>query len=311
MAAEYAPFGGWKKNLKLTNDSVELIITLEVGPRIISFRALDGKNVFKVVADQSGKSNESDWKIRGGHRLWTAPEDFDRTVDGRSLTYVLDNSPVAHQIEGEFSARVSHQASQPAKIHREMIVTLHASGPKVQVEHRITNRDETSLEFAPWALSVMAEDGYAVIPRPSLGAHPKDFLPNQLIVIWPFTDLSDGRLRLGQRVTKLSQSARPALKFGLRHAEKWVGYVHGDDLFLKTIPLIEDATYPDMGSNFETFTNQEILELESLGPIGRMMPGETVRHVESWAVFSGVSLPDIQDEEELLRAIGPYVDKLL
>src|SRR6266576_994262 len=145
MAAEYAPFGGWNKNLRLSNDSVELIITLEVGPRIISFRPLNGKNVFKVVAEQSGKSNESDWKIRGGHRLWTAPEDFDRTIDGQSLTYVIDNSPVEHRIEGEHRARVSHMMNQPEKIHREMIVTLEDSGPRVAVEHYVTNRGNVPL----------------------------------------------------------------------------------------------------------------------------------------------------------------------
>jgi hypothetical protein len=311
MAAEYAPFGGWKKNLKLSNDSVELIVTLEVGPRIISFRSLNGKNIFKVVAEQSGKSNEPDWKIRGGHRLWTAPEDFDRIIDGQSLTYVLDNSPVEHRIEGELRGRVSHMMSHPEKIYREMIVTLEASGPRVTVEHHVTNCGGVALEFAPWALSVMAENGYAIIPRPPLGSHPGDFLPNQLIVVWPFTDLSDQRLRLGRRITKLSQDAGPPLKIGFRHTEKWVGYVLGDQLFLKTIPLIEGAIYPDLGSNFETFANHEILELESLGPLKKVLPGETVSHVESWAVFSGVSLPDTPDEEVLLGALETYVQKLL
>jgi hypothetical protein len=308
---EYAPFGGWNKNLKLSNDSVELIVTLEVGPRIISFRPLDGKNVLKVVAEQSGKSNEPDWKIRGGHRLWTAPEDYDRIIDGRSLTYVLDNSPVEHRIEGELRGRVSHMMTHPEKIFREMIVTLETSGPRVTVEHHVTNCGDAQLEFAPWALSVMAENGYAIIPRPPLGSHPDDFLPNQLIVVWPFTDLSDPRLQLGQRVTRLKQGAGKPLKIGLRHAEKWVGYVLGDQLFLKTIPLIEGATYPDQGANFETFTNHEILELESLGPIKKVLPGETVSHLESWAVFSGVSLPDTLDDEALLEAVGTYIRKLL
>ena len=311
MAAEYVPFAGWSKNLRLSNDSIELIITLEVGPRIISFRSLKGKNVFKVVEDQTGQSNEPDWKIRGGHRLWTAPEDFDKTAEGRSLTYVLDNSEVAHRIESEYRVSVSHEMKRPEKIHREMIITIGDSGPKVEVEHHITNRGQSALEFAPWALSVMAEDGYALIPRPGIGVHPRDFLPNQRVVLWPFTDLSDERLRFGRRITKLSQSARSALKFGLCHEEKWVAYVRGNDLFLKTIPLVEGASYPDMGSNFETFTNHQILELESLGPLKRVAPNETVRHVETWAVFSGVVLPDIQDEEDLLKALDPYVLKLL
>jgi hypothetical protein len=76
MAVEYSSFAGWGKNLKLFNDAVEVIITLEVGPRIISYRPLDGQSVFKLVGEEAGKSNEEGWRIRGGHRLWIAPEDF-------------------------------------------------------------------------------------------------------------------------------------------------------------------------------------------------------------------------------------------
>ena len=32
MATEYSSFAGWERNLKLSNDFVEVIITLEVGP---------------------------------------------------------------------------------------------------------------------------------------------------------------------------------------------------------------------------------------------------------------------------------------
>ena len=58
MAAKYSSFAGWEKNLKLFNDSVEVIITLEVGPRIISYRPLKGRSVFKLVDEEAGKSNE-------------------------------------------------------------------------------------------------------------------------------------------------------------------------------------------------------------------------------------------------------------
>ncbi|MEA3148841.1 MAG: hypothetical protein QOI53_4506, partial [Verrucomicrobiota bacterium] len=76
MAVEYSAFAGWKKNLKLANDSVELIVTLEVGPRIISYRSLQGRNVFKWMEEEARTSGEKEWKIRGGHRFWVGPEDF-------------------------------------------------------------------------------------------------------------------------------------------------------------------------------------------------------------------------------------------
>ena len=67
----------------------------------------------------------------------------------------------------------------------------------------------------------------------------------------------------------------------------------------------------DLGSNFETFTNQEFLESESLGPYGEISPGQTVKHSEIWAVFSGVQLPPLHDEDAFATAIDPYLKQPL
>jgi hypothetical protein len=309
MAAKYSSFAGWDKNLKLFNDSVEVIITLEVGPRIISYRSLEGRNVFKLVDEEAGKSNEEGWRIRGGHRLWVAPEDFDKK-DG--LTYALDNSLVEHAIEDEFTVRVSQVIENPTKVRREMVITLERTGPKVTVEHRITNQSGGSLEIAPWAVSVMAPGGYAVIPQPPSGTHPHDYVPNRTIIAWPFTDLTDERLRIGRRLMWLRHQAdRPPVKFGLRHTEGWAAYVLGDHLFMKSVPFIAGGTYPDLGSNFEAFTNSELLELETLGPLKRISSGETIVHKESWVAFSKILMPDVQEEERFLHAMKQYTKQVL
>jgi hypothetical protein len=308
MVTEHFEFAGWTDNLRLANDQVEVVILREAGPRIISLRPLNGFNVFKVVAEESGKSQEETWKIRGGHRLWTAPEDYG---DPNGLTYVVDNFPVEYEIKGEFHAQVTHFMQKPAQIRRDISVQLAAGEPKITVEHSLTNQGKTPLRFAPWALSVMAPGGFAVVPQPPLGTHPKDFLPNRSLTLWPFTDLSDDRIRFGQRFIRLQQAGRGPIKFGLRHTEKWAGYVLGDHLFLKTIPLIEGKQYPDLGSNFEMFTNEEFLELESLGPYEEISPGQTAKHTEIWVVFSGIRLPHLYDEEAFAEAIDPYLKHLL
>jgi hypothetical protein len=308
MAAKYSSFAGWEKNLKLFNDSVEVIITLEVGPRIISYRPLKGRSVFKLVDEEAGKSNEEGWRIRGGHRLWVAPEDFGKK-DG--LTYAPDNSQVEHAIDDEFTVRVSRVIENPSKIRLDMVVTLERTGPKVTVEHRITNQGGKSLDLAPWAVSVMAPGGYTVIPQPSPGTHPQDYVPNRAIIAWPFTDLTDERLRIGRRLIWLRQANGPPIKFGLRHTEGWAAYVLDDHLFMKSVPFFAGETYPDLGSNFEAFTNSELLELETCGPLKRISSGETIVHKESWVVFSKFLMQDLQEEEEILYAMEQYKKQLL
>ena len=70
VTVEKVEYKGWKNNLRLSNGEAELILTLDVGPRVISYKLTDGKNVFVELADQLGKSGETEWVARGGHRLW-------------------------------------------------------------------------------------------------------------------------------------------------------------------------------------------------------------------------------------------------
>jgi hypothetical protein len=74
IAEENFEYKGWKKCIRLRREEVELIITTEVGPRIISFSFIDGRNIFAQYVDQLGKKGQDSWNIYGGHRFWHAPE---------------------------------------------------------------------------------------------------------------------------------------------------------------------------------------------------------------------------------------------
>ena len=280
---------------------------MEVGPRIISYRSLQGGNVFKLVNEEAGKSNEIEWKIRGGHRFWVGPEDFGKP---EGLTYAPDNAEVQYAIENEFAVTVSQVTRSPAVIRREMAISLDRTGPGVTVEHRLTNESDSPLVVAPWALSVMAPGGCAIIPQPAPGRHPDDYAPNRAIIAWPFTNLSDERLSLGRRSIRLSQKEGPPIKFGLRHTAGWIAYLHDDHIFVKSVPFLDGETYPDLGSNCEVFANAEFLELETLGPLKRISIQETVVHKESWALFTNPIAPENDDEGAFLERMQSYADQL-
>ena len=57
------------------------------------------------------------------------------------------------------------------------------------------------------------------------------------------------------------------------------------------------AAYPDFGSTFEIFTNADILELETLGPLTTLAPGQSVSHTERWSAHRDVNLTTWTDEE--------------
>jgi hypothetical protein len=152
----------------------------------------------------------------------------------------------------------------------------------------------------------MRPGGIEIIPLPPLGEHPRDLLPNRTLTLWPYTNMADPRWQWGERFIILRQTEAPPTKLGLWHREGWVAYHNGRALFVKTIVCEEGATYPDHGCNFETFTNEEMLEVEALGPLVTLAPGESTQHTEHWALYRDVPPPP--DDE---GGIGEWIAPLL
>jgi hypothetical protein len=289
---------GWRNNLRLANGTVELIATLDVGPRILSYRKGGGFNPLKVFEDQTGTAGELVWRSRGGHRLWVAPED-------NLQTYFPDNAPVAWEKLGDLRVKLVSLPETSTGYQKELDITLDETGTGVTVVHRVTRIGSTPACLSPWALSVMTAGGVAVVPQPQLGQHPRDLLPNRNLVLWPYTDMSDFRWHFGRKYILLKQDAGGGpTKIGLAHQPGWSGYLVGGVFFFKRYPWDAGAIYPDNGCNFEMFTNARMLELESLGPLTNLHPKQSVEHVERWELHEGPETLDPTNAEEQL-------DKLL
>lgn len=308
---EIVPAFGWTRNVRLSNGEAELIATLDVGPRILSYKKGGGPNVLKTFADQLGGSGEADWMIRGGHRLWVAPED-------PKSTYAPDNSPVLLSEPAEGVARLTSPAEVGAGVQKEIDIHLAASGCAVRLVHRLTNVGWSPSNLSAWALTVLAPGGTEIIPLPPKRPHPghpsnaesaADYAPDGTLILWPFFDFSDDRWRFGRRFITLRQDAgRGPTKLGLGARRGPVGYLNGGTLFVKRFAGADGLReYPDLGACFETFTNGDMLEMESLGPIARVAVGESIEWEERWDLFDGLPAIDPADEDAIAEVIGPYL----
>ena len=305
MIPETVSFGGWPNSLRFGNDEVELIATLDVGPRILSYRRHGFPNVLKNYAEQLGGMREQEWMIRGGHRLWIAPED-------EILSYHRDNEPVSWVRGRHDEIVITSRMTAPHALRKDLSIHLAETGSHVKLHHAITNEGTTPITLATWALTVMAPGGTEIIPQPPLGEHPRDLLPNRTLVLWPYTDLTDPRWKLGRSYFLLQQEGggKPT-KLGLAHSEKWIAYLLGDQLFIKTFELQQDAIYPDGGCNFETFTNPDMLEIESLGPLVTLQPGESTSHDETWYLEPAPTGIDPASEFSLTDSLQPLLSVIL
>jgi hypothetical protein len=271
---EIVPYRGWTNNLRLSNGTCELIVTLDVGPRVIAYRFIDGFNVMKNYDSMMGGTNEPEWQIRGGHRFWLAPEDLTRT-------YFADNRPVKWE-NSNGTAIFTPPAETEYGVQKQMMIKLHNSGTKVDVTLKVTNVGKEPTTLAPWGPTVMAAGGVEIIPLPAKSPHP-------------------GHVFLRQDVNK------GPTKIGIAHREGWVGYLNSHTLFVKRFDYRQGAVYPDRGTRYQTFSNEDMLEMETCGEMATLKPGESASLIEQWELFKDV--PNIETEADADRIVKPLVAK--
>jgi hypothetical protein len=299
--------GAWRC-LKLTDGRIEAVVATDIGPRILRFGAVGGRNLLHEVVEQQGLSGGDAWRPYGGHRLWHAPEEKPRT-------YAPDNGPVEADCDDR-SIQLTQTTEPSTGIQKQLELRLEGGG--LRVVHRLTNRSPWAVELAPWAITMMAPGGVAIVPQEPFAPHPDfreahetgipSYLPARTLALWSYAQLNDPRWTFLDRHILLRQDPALAapIKFGAGNRQGWCAYLNHGELLLKRFPWQEGVPYPDLGCNTEVFTNGDMLEIESLGPLTRLAPGEAVEHVEGWSHASG--LPAIHDSDGLDRLLGPILE---
>ena len=285
-------FKGYANSWQMSNGEVELVVTGDIGPRIMRYGFPGGQNFFKEFTEQMGKSGEPTWQARGGHRVWIAPEDIVKS-------YAPDNGAVKIDVQGD-SVVATAPVEALTGIEKQLTIKLAPAGSAVEVIHRLRNASREPYTLAPWCLTMLAQGGAGIHGFPPRGTHPEMLVPTNPLVMWAFTHLDDPRWRLSRKYLVLRQdpaNSNPQ-KLGTYNQNTWAAYHLNGELFIKRYQTTAPpAEFPDLGCTFETFTNAEFLELETLGPLATLAPGESVSHMERWSAHKNVSLTTWSDEE--------------
>jgi hypothetical protein len=276
----------------MSNGEVELVVTGDVGPRVMRYGFAGGQNFFKEFAAQLGKTGEASWQPRGGHRVWIAPEDPVKS-------YAPDNDLVAIHVQ-EREIVCTGPVEALTGMEKTITVRMAAKGTAVELIHEVRNAGAEPYYLAPWVLTMMAQGGVGIHGFPPRGTHPEMLAPSNPLVMWAFTHLDDPRWRFSRKYLVLRQDPNNSSpqKLGTSNRHTWGAYLLNGELFVKRCEAVAaPSAYPDLGCTFETFTNADFLELETLGPLTTLAPGQSVSHTEHWSAHRDVQLSSWTDEE--------------
>lgn len=287
---QYGKFG---KCMVLSNGEIELYITMQFGPRVIRFGFINDVNEFCENFDQEIDVNGEMYRFRGGHRLWHSPEVMPRT-------YIPDNNPPEFK-KTDRGVIVTAPKEPYVQMVKEMEISFTESG-SVKVTHRLTNKNAWDVKTALWAITVMANSGCEIIPMKN---KETGYLANRAVAVWPYTKMNDERLYWGDEFITLKQNPEEtrALKIGINNENGYAAYYNHNHIFAIKLNHFEDAEYPDYGMSYETYTNNIILEMETLSPFYTIAPGETKCHEEEWFLKKCSDL-NVKDENSIKKTLS-------
>lgn len=281
--------------LVIHNDAISVWIAKQFGPRILGIAREGGENIFAELPNARLElPNGKYYSLRGGHRLWYAPEEPSRT-------YLPDDEPV-HIIKLENEIQVTQPVEKETGIQKTILVKLPDHSARVIVDHQLTNRGDQTQELAPWVITMLKPGGYAILPQTSQPADKYGLLPNRSIALWPYTDIQSQHIQPGNRFILIHANMQEgALKVGFSNRRGWLGYYNNGILFVKLANYDPELDYYDYQSSSECWCNPDVIEIETLGPRIQLQPGQTIMHREEWRLFSNLEIHP--DEENIQQCI--------
>ena len=275
---DYKKYG---KCVSFIANDIKLLVTIDLGPRVIFYGKNDVNIFFEDLEDTTNKGGEffdknlsgkGIWHLYGGHRLWKSPEYMD--------TYYPDNAKVKVDNLEDGSVMFTSDVELTTHLQKIIIVKMEDDG-SVTLTQKLKNTSKSVIEgVSAWGLTVLANGAVAEFP---LSKEDTGFLPNRNVVFWSYTDIKDERIDLQNDKLIIEQKdIVDPIKVGLYTEGEVKAKVKGQLFSVRQDKKL--GTYPDFYCNYECYTNNYILEVETLSPLQNIAPGEELEHIEYWAL---------------------------
>lgn len=260
-----------------------LIVSVELGPRILYYGPKDGSFTPIFVADDVAVK-DGVWHNRGGSFLWVAPE------TDNIATYYPDEHEVI--VVEQTDHRLHLAAIEPENYLKKHITIEWSVYADYEITYWLENVGNRPFIGAPWAISAVIKNGRGVIPILSRKDQPSYLTPDETFVPWRYFNHNDGRFNWGNRYLMMDYTEGfKSNKFGYFPA-LWVGHITETHFFVKSVVVVhKDRKYVDRGANAMIYTDGTTpfkhSEIESQGPEDTIMPGESgTLHRERWHLIS-------------------------
>jgi hypothetical protein len=283
---------------RIENDTIILEYLTEAGPRITGLWIKGSDTNFMGTAPSLNlETPHGTFFGRGGHRLWHSPAAFPRS-------YIPDNTGLTVE-RATGKVCLASPVEPLTGIQKSIVLALDEHDPQVTLTHTLTNHSLWPVELAPWAITMMAMGGVAILPDQVPGTPHESLLPDRRWALWPYSDLRDPRVELANDYILIrANPSENAFKIGYANKAGWLAYLLSGILFVKSFTPQPDAVYPDFGCSAEAYVKTDFLELETLGPLTQLQPGASTVHVETWRLYPNIDIkPNLAEIRQAIHGL--------
>ncbi|MCL4377088.1 MAG: DUF4380 domain-containing protein [Actinobacteria bacterium] len=293
-------FGGWPNCIRISNGDIDLVSTTDVGPRIMRFGFVEEQNLLLEIGEELGKIGGDNYRLYGGSRLWHSPEASPRS-------YYPDNIKVDHNWDGK-CLKLMQPVETTTGMQKEINLIPSDSGASIEVIYRIYNKNLWPIKYALWALTLMAKNGRVIIPQEPSQKWEENLQPVRPLVLWAYTAMDDPRWIWGKKYIQLRQDPKSdnPQKVGLLNKLGWQAYYLNGHAFIKRYSFDSMAEYPDFQCNTQVYSDPNLFEFETLGPLKVIEPGDYSEYKENWYLFK-VKLEE--NEDSIDKNLLPLIEK--
>jgi Domain of unknown function (DUF4380) len=285
VAISHEPFLGWQDAYRVTNGHVTVSVVPGAGGRVLEF-SLDGQNALWMNPGLAGKlypvpkrpATWSNWRNYGGYKLWPAPQARWPQNGAAAPDPFLDGGAVSVEVIAGSGLRLTGAPSLDMGLVFVRELQLDAATGVLTVQQRMHNIGNKPVDWSIWDVTQIPAPAWVVLPANPASPNQNGILP-----------LGGGQNQwTNENGLIITEYRGVSGKIGADSPGGWVVGVVGDLAYVKRFPpRREDATYPDKGSTVEVYTNDKSLpyiEMEVLGPIVHLEPGEETAYPETWAL---------------------------
>ena len=318
-------YNGWRC-VRLANETTEVLVAPELAGRIIQYR-VEGVEWLWVNKDLAGKvfppeeNNKMEvWKNYGGDKLWPAPQGWDRKDQWPGPGDDVIVRPYKYEIikkEGpEVKLKlIGSDLGGYAGIQFLRTVTLRDGSNKVEFEITMKNVSDRVVRWGIWEVAQMNwsdregqkgehdwnEEAFIAVPM-----NPRSRWPEKYHVMFGLASSFNWQPDY-ERGLMIVRYMNFVGKIVMDVPAGWAAMVDPQSgyTFVMRFPYDPQAEYPD-GGNFESWVagkgefvhkhkrryakddpKGRLIEMEALGPLTTLKPGEETHLNTSWEVIKG------------------------